>query len=147
MEDNEKYQYNSKDEYSSINKQIVSNQKHLHETKQNSIYYSVEIKYYKYYEMYYLIMPQEYLSQIENLRQNKEDIFSKGKILTFSKDNKNFSFDAVIDSTEEKYAYLVPIQEKYRYSKNLEGEYMANERTGDLTYYRMVQAINEFVNG
>ena len=147
MEDNEKYQYNSKDEYSSINKQIVSNQKHLHETKQNSIYYSVEIKYYKYYEMYYIIMPQEYLSQIERLRQNKEDIFSKGKILTFSKDNKNFSFDAVIDSTEEKYAYLVPIQEKYRYSKNLEGEYMTNERTGDLTYYRMEQAINEFVNG
>lgn len=147
MEQTQQYQYSSKKEYSLINKKIVSNLRKEHESKQNSIYYTINVEYYYPYKSYYVVIPSDYLRQLKTLRKRKEDIFSKGKILTFSKKNNNFSFDAVIDSTENNYAYLVPIQEKYRYSRKsrIVGRYIANERTGDLTYYRMDQAINAFI--
>ena len=64
-------------------------------------------------------MPQEYSTQIDDLRKRKEDIFAKGKILTFTAENaKNIYFDAVVDSTEGIYVYIVPIKQKFRYSKN-----------------------------
>lgn len=99
-------------------------------------------------------MPQEYSTQIDDLRKRKEDIFAKGKILTFTAENaKNFYFDAVVDSTEGIYVYIVPIKQKFRYSKNsknsinIEGKYIVNERTGDLTYIRMKYAIDDFIEG
>ena len=49
--------------------------------------------------MYYIKIPKEYLNLINNLRKRKEDIFAKGKILTFSSSNTNFHFDAVVDFT------------------------------------------------
>ena len=148
MSDNEKYKYSSKKEYSEINQNIVSKQQEEHEKKKDIIYYTINVNYYEEYEMYYLDIPKSYLSQITQLRQRKEDIFAKGKILTFtSTDNKDFYFDAVIDSTEDIYAYLVPIKEKYRYSDDLEGKYIVNERIGDLTYIRMKDAIEEFIEG
>ena len=142
-----KYQYKSKKEYSSLNKKIVSDQQKEHETKQNTIYFTVNVDYYDEYKKYYLVIPQLYLDQIETLRKKKQDIFAKGKILTFSYENDKFTFDAVIDSTEDTiYAYLVPIKERYRNSTDLVGQYTVNERTGDLTYYRMKQAIDEFLD-
>ena len=148
MSENIKYQYSSKEEYSSINKGIIEEKRKLHEEKQNKTYYTVEIKYYAPYEMYYIVIPKDYLDKIEQLRQKKEDIFSHGKILTFTKKNdKKIYFDAIIDNTEDKYAYLVPIKEKYRYSNKLEGNYDVCERIGDLTYYRMGDAIDEFLEG
>ena len=148
MSDNEKYKYSSKKEYSEINKNIVSKKQEEHEKKKDIIYYTINVNYYEEYEMYYLDIPKSYLSQITQLRQRKEDIFAKGKILTFtSTDNKDFYFDAVIDSTEDIYAYLVPIKEKYRYSDDLEGKYIVNERIGDLTYIRLKDAIEEFIEG
>ena len=148
MSNNEKYSYSSKEEYSKINKIIVSKQQKEHEKKQNHIYYTINVYYYEEYEMYYLEIPKSYLDKINQLRKKKEDIFAKGKILTFTdKDNKNFYFDAVIDSTEDIYAYLVPIKEKYRYSMDLARKYIVNERTGDLTYIRMKDAIDEFMEG
>ena len=93
------YTYKSKLDYGKINREIVLEEKSKHETKQNSIHYNVEVMYYEEYEMYYLIIPEDYLNNIIELRQNKNDIFAKGKILTFS--TNNFSFDAVIDSSEE----------------------------------------------
>ena len=102
MEENRKYQYSSKNEYSDINKQIVSKRKQEHESKQNSTYYTVNVDYYKPYRMYYLTIPNVYLSQIEGLRQKKEDIFAKGKILTITSTNNSINlFDALIDNTEE----------------------------------------------
>ena len=146
--ENEKNTYESKQEYSKINKDIVSALQEEKETKQNITYYTVNVNYYNEYEMYYLVIPQDYLNQIDTLRLNKEDIFAKGKILTFSDEQSKFYFDAVIDSTEDNiYAYFVPIKEKYRNSMNLVGQYVVNERTGDLTYYRMKQAIDEFTEG
>jgi len=147
MSEKIKYQYSSKKEYSSINKKIVEKKRQLHEEKQNKTYYSVEIKYYKPYKMYYVDIPQEYLNNIKQLRKKKEDIFSHGKILTFTEENEILYFDAVIDSTEDRYAYLIPIKEKYRYSNKLEGNYNVCERIGDLTYYRMGDAIDEFLEG
>ena len=148
MEENRKYKYSSKEEYSNINKQVVSNLQQEHESKENLTVYKINVDYYYEYEMYYLTIPNEYLNQIEDLRKRKEDIFSKGRILTFSKENSDFSFDAVIDSTEEEtYAYLVPIKIKYRYNYDLVGEYIINERIADLTYAIMKDAINEFVQG
>ena len=147
MEENRKYKYSSKEEYSSIKKQEVTKRQQEHESKQNYIYFTVNVDYYEDYEMYYLTIPNEYLNQIEELRKKKEDIFTKGKILTFSTKNNDFSFDAIIDSTEEIYAYLVPIKKKYRYNYDLTGEYVSNERLGDLTYIRMKDAINEFNEG
>lgn len=152
MAEKKDYVYKSKEEYAKINREIVLEEKSKHETMQNSIHYKVDVMYYEDYEMYYLIMPDDYLNNIEELRQNKNDIFAKGKILNFSK--KNFSFDAVIDSSEEDpdkegvvYAYLVPIKEEYQYSKDITGYYDVQERIGDLTYERMLDAINQFVNG
>jgi hypothetical protein len=122
--ENEKNTYESKQEYSKINKDIVSALQEEKETKQNITYYTVNVNYYNEYEMYYLVIPQDYLNQIDTLRLNKEDIFAKGKILTFSDEHSQFYFDAVIDSTEENiYAYFVPIKEKYRRSYNLCGYY------------------------
>ena len=47
-----------------------------------------------------------------------------------------------------EYAYLVPIKEKYKeYDENLLGTYQIEERSGDLTYERMLDAINEFTKG
>lgn len=146
------YKYKSKLDYGKINREIVLEEKSKHETKQNSIHYNVEVMYYEDYEMYYLIIPEDYLNNIDELRQNKNDIFAKGKILTFS--TNNFSFDAVIDSSEEDpdeegvfYAYLVPVKEEYQYSIDVTGYYDVQERSGDLTYERMLDAINQFVNG
>ena len=152
MEEERDYKYNSKEDYGEINREIVLDEKSKHQTKQNSIHYNVEVMYYEDYEMYYLIIPEDYLNNIDELIQNKNDIFAKGKILTFS--TKNFSFDAVIDSSEEDpdeegtiYAYLVPIKDEYQYSIDITGNYSVQERNGDLTYERMLEAINLFVNG
>ena len=149
MTQSEKYEYESKEEYSKINKEIVSKKQEENEEKQNNKYYTVKVDYYEYYGMYYLEIPKDYLDQITELRKTKEDIFAKGKILTFNHNNKdNFIFDAVIDSTEDEiYAYFVPIREKFRYSMDLAGEYTVNERNGDLTFIRMKDAIDEFVEG
>ena len=146
MEQKEIYQYESKEEYSKINIEIVSNRQGEHEEKQNTIYYTVNLKYYNNYQMYYIEIPRQYLKQINNLRKRKEDIFAKGKILTFSSSNSKFHFDAVVDFTEDIYSNIVPIKEKYRYSKDLIGEYVVNERNGDLTFDRMNEAIDEFCN-
>ena len=147
MEKGEIYQYKSKKEYSEINREIVTNLRAEHEQKQNYTYYHVNLKYYNYYQMYYIVIPKQYLNQIKILRKRKEDIFAKGKILTFSSRNSKFHFDAVVDFTEDIYSYIVPIKEKYRYSKDLTGEYVVNERNGDLTFDRMDQAIDTFNEG
>ena len=147
MEEEENYEYESKEQYSEINKKIVSELQLEKEEKQNRFYYTVNLEYYDYYEMYYITIPQNYLDQIEELRKRKEDIFAKGKILTFEDKDSDFHFDAVVDSTEEEiYAYIVPIKEKIRYSKDLNGQYEVCERNGDLTFCRMKEAIDEFTH-
>ena len=86
--------------------------------------------------------------------KEKNDIFSKGKILRFSTNN-DFYFDAVVEYSEEdpndkniEYAYLVPVKENYRlYSPDILGKFKVEERKGDLTYDRMLEAINEFLHG
>ena len=94
------YQYQTKNNYSTINQKKVSEEKAKHVSKQSSIFYSVNLEWYDEYGIYYIIEPKEYLDNIDQLRQNKNDIFAKGKILTFS-DRSDFSFDAVVDSSEE----------------------------------------------
>ena len=153
----ELYSYDSKEDYFDYNSQVIQEEREEHESKENITYYLVKVQYYHYYKMYYFIIPKEYLDELDYLRENKMDIFAKGKILTFTSKsgyNSHFSFDAVIDSSEEDldnpeivYAYLVPIKEKYRYSRNLIGNYRVKERSGDLTYERMENALDEFVNG
>ena len=147
MEETQKYKYSSKNEYSEINRSKISKLQEEKENQQSITYYTINIEYYIEKEMYYLTFPKEYLDQIEDLRKKKEDIFSKGRILTFSDDKNDFIFDAIIDSTEDNYAYLIPIKEKYRYNFDISGEYVANERIGDLTYIRMKEAIKEFNKG
>ena len=145
MEETQKYEYSSKNEYSEINLSKISKLQEEKENQQNITYFTVNVEYYDEYEMHYLTIPKDYLNQIEDLRKKKEDIFTKGKILTFSDEKNDFTFDAVIDSTEDIYAYLVPIKKQYRYNYNLNGEYVVNERIGDLTYVRMKEAIKEFI--
>ena len=155
MEDQtNKYKYESKEKYSKINKKKVKEEQAKHTSKQSSIFYTVELKYYREYEIYYIIEPKVYLENIEELRKEKNDIFTKGKILRFSLHEDNY-FDAVVDSSEEDpddnsiiYAYIVPIKVKDRYyNKNMLGKYKVEERSGDLTYERMLDAINEFIEG
>ena len=160
--DTQIYKYATKEKYSEINQKRVIKEKEAKQSKQISISYTVKVDYYEYYDeyyeeergIYYLIIPQEYLNDIDKLIKEKNDIFSRGKILRFSGGN-NFQFDAVVESTEKDpdnesivYSYLIPIKEKYRYySEKLIDEFQVEERNGDLTYERMLEAINEFIEG
>ena len=160
--DTQIYKYATKEKYSEINQKRVIKEKEAKQSKQISISYTVKVDYYEYYDeyydeyrgIYYLIIPQEYLNDIDKLIKEKNDIFSRGKILRFSRGN-NFQFDAVVESTEKDpdnesivYSYLIPIKEKYRYySEKLIDEFQVEERNGDLTYERMLEAINEFIEG
>jgi hypothetical protein len=136
----------------SINKKKVSSLQKKHQTNQNVNHYTVYLSFYNEMGRSYVVPPNKYLSELETLRANKEDIFSKGKILTFTDiQNKNFYFDAVVEKTEEEekayYSYVVPIKKKYRYLQDLVGKYDVKERTGDLTYIRMKDALYEFLEG
>ena len=160
--DTQIYKYATKEKYSEINQKRVIKEKEAKQSKQISISYTVKVDYYEYYDeyyeeergIYYLIIPKEYLNDIDKLIKEKNDIFSRGKILRFSGEN-NFQFDAVVESTEKDpdnenivYSYLIPIKEKYRYySEKLIDEFQVEERNGDLTYERMLEAINEFIEG
>ena len=127
--DTQIYKYATKEKYSEINQKRVIKEKEAKQSKQISISYTVKVDYYEYYDeyydeyrgIYYLIIPQEYLNDIDKLIKEKNDIFSRGKILRFSGEN-NFQFDAVVESTEKDpdnenivYSYLIPIKLKYRY--------------------------------
>ena len=115
-----KYTYNSMEEYCIKNRRIIQKKKREQENQHKTTYYKVNVHYYKYYHMYYVVIPFNYLMNIDYLRKTKTDIFAKGKILTFSCKTfygKEFHFDAVVDSSEEDtilkrvvYAYLVPIK-------------------------------------
>ena len=154
-----KYVFKTKDQYFNYNSKIIEEEKDKHESEKNVIYYTVNVQYYRPYRMYYIIIPRNYLKDIDLLRENKMDIFAKGKILTFvssKKYRRRFYFDAVVNSSEEDlikrgivYAYLVPIQERYRrkLAKQLLGYYIVKERNGDVTYQRMEQALNDFDKG
>ena len=160
--DTQIYKYATKEKYSEINQKRVIKEKEAKQSKQISISYTVKVDYYEYYDeyyeeergIYYLIIPKEYLNDIDKLIKEKNDIFSRGKILRFSRGN-NFQFDAVVESTEKDpdnenivYSYLIPIKLKYRYySEKLIDEFQVEERNGDLTYERMLEAINEFIEG
>ena len=149
MKQKNKFKYNSKKEYVSINKQKVSSLQKIHQKNQNVNYYTIYLNFYEPNQKYYVIPPKQYISELETLATNKEDIFSKGKILTFTdRSDKNFYFDAIVENFEEEeneyYSYIVPIKKKYRYSMDLIGKYEVKERAGDLTYIRMKDALDEF---
>ena len=149
----------SKYAYCSYNQRIIQKEREAHKLEKEDIYYTVNVQYFRPYRMYYLIIPREYLNNIDTLRKNKNDIFAKGKILTFTyyrNHRRPFKFDAVIDSQEEHpyrrnivYVNLVPIKERYRYRKAREllGIFKVKERNGDLTFDRMENALDEFEEG
>ena len=149
----------SKYAYCSYNQRIIQKEREAHKLEKEDIYYTVNVQYFRPYRMYYLIIPREYLNNIDTLRQNKNDIFAKGKILTFTyyrNHRRPFKFDAVIDSQEEHpyrknivYVNLVPIKERYRYrlARELIGVFEVKERNGDLTFDRMENALDEFEEG
>ena len=152
MNQNNNYSYQSIQQYYTINSEKISYLQQLNRENQNDNSFRIRLKYYNPFRIYYLEPPESYISNLEELKQNKEDIFSKGKILTFSYNN-NFSFDAIVEyfeifiDEEENYCYycyIQPIKEKYRRSNNLCGYYNVKERTGDLTYIRMKEALDEF---
>ena len=159
--ENNKYKYITKENYSKINKAKVLKEKELKFSQQNSISFQVNVDYYEYYDeyyeeqrgLYYLIIPKEYLDNVENLRKDKNDIFTRGKILKFSGGNE-FYFDAIVETTEEDpednnivYCYFVPIKDEYIGTQKILGQFEVEERNGDLTYQRMEDAIKEFIGG
>jgi hypothetical protein len=148
------------DDYYKKNNRIIQKKKKESETQQEITYYKLDVQYYKPYRMYYVIIPQNYLMNIDNLRKTKTDIFAKGKILTFSHKilyGKELHFNAVVDSSEEDpflkgvvYSYLIPIKRRYRtfnYNNNLLGNYKVKEKSCDLTYQRMEEALDDFEKG
>ena len=154
----EDYVFESKDDYCDYNHKIIQKEREKHESEKEDIYYDVHVEYFRPYRMYFLIIPKSYLDNVEYLRKNKNDIFAKGKILTFSSEShykRHFKFDAVIDSQEEDpykkgvvYVNLVPIKVRYRYkfARELLGNFIVKERNGDLTYDRMDEALDDFDN-
>ena len=157
MEQGKTYSFDSKKDYVEYNSAIIQAERKRHQKNNKVTYYTVNVEFYTYNKKYYLIIPKRYLDNIKYLRRNKNDIFAKGKILTFtlnSNSRRPFSFDAVVDRSEKDpknplivYAYFFPIKEKYRYSNKLVGNYTVKERSGDLTYQRMDEALDEFSNG
>ena len=157
--DQNNYRFSSKYNYCNYNQQIIQDEREAHEQEKEDIFYTVNVKYFRPYRMYFLIIPKEYLDNIDSLRKSKNDIFAKGKILTFTyyrKFRRPFKFDAVIDSQEEDpykngivYVNLVPIKKRYRYkfARELIGVFEVKERNGDLTYDRMENALVEFEEG
>ena len=156
MNQNNNYSYESIEQYYTINLETISNLQQSHQENQNDNSYIIYLDYYYPFDTYYLEPPENYILNLEELKQNKEDIFSKGKILTFYNNNDNFTFDAIVDffeiyidenENENYYCYIQPIKKKYRNYRrtyNLCGYYNVKERTGDLTYIRMEDALNEF---
>ena len=152
-----KYVFPSMQEYFRYNKEEIRKQRNKYESQKNSISFSVSLKYHRYYRKYFIIIPKIYLENLNYLRQNKSDIFTKGKILrltSINRYNKNLSFDAVVNGIKiNKYnkgvvfAYLIPIKRYYRNSKYLLCNYIIKERNGDLTYERMDDALNGFFQG
>ena len=160
MSHTNKYVYSSLENYFNVNSKIIERERKKHQLQQKKTYYTVNVQFFNYYKMFYIVIPRNYLNNIDYLRKNKMDIFAKGKILTFTRrigKYRKFSFDAVIDSSEEDlyrrdliYAYLVPIKQKYQkfnFRKKLLGTYTVEERIGDLTYKRMNDALDDFTNG
>ena len=96
MNQNNGYSYESIEQYYSINFEKINNLQQSNEENHNDNSFSIYLDYYidYYYQSYYLEPPRNYILNLEHLKQNKEDIFSKGKILTFSNNNNTFSFDA-----------------------------------------------------
>ena len=159
MEDDNNFQpkdkYTDKQQYSKINKKIVENERKKHLSKQKETWYAISIKLYKYrdtegeeYVSSYLEIPNNYSENLAKLIKKKEDIFTKGKILTFKtqKGPRDFSFDAVVEKSDKSCVFIVPIKEQLRNNlSSLLGNYNVKERSGDLTYERMSIAIDEFV--
>ena len=153
MNQNNGYSYESIEQYYSINFEKINNLQQSNEENHNDNSFSIYLDYYidYYYQSYYLEPPRNYILNLEHLKQNKEDIFSKGKILTFS--NNTFSFDAIVKDFETfidkkrkyfYYCYIQPIKKEYRKTTHLCGHYKVIERSGDLTYIRMKNALKEF---
>ena len=155
MNQNNGYSYESIEQYYSINFEKINDLQQSNEENHNDNSFSIYLDYYidYYYQSYYLEPPRNYILNLEHLKQNKEDIFSKGKILTFSNNNNTFSFDAIVKDFEIfidrngnyfYYCYIQPIKKKYRKTNYLRGNYNVIERSGDLTYIRMKDALKEF---
>ena len=71
--DTQNYKYKTNEKYSRINQKRVTQKKEAKQFKQISISYSVKVDYYEYYDeyyeedrgIYYLIIPKEYLDDID----------------------------------------------------------------------------------
>ena len=83
MEDDD-YVFESKDDYCNHNHKIIQEERKKHESEKEDVYYNVHVEYFRPYRMYFLIIPKSYLDNVDYLRKNKNDIFAKGKILTFA---------------------------------------------------------------
>ena len=67
----ELYSYDSKEDYFDYNSQVIQEESEEHESKENITYYPVKVQYYRYYKMYYLVIPKEYLDELDYLREKK----------------------------------------------------------------------------
>lgn len=154
------YYYNSKGEYASINKKIVQKEQRKHLETQNFLSYKIYLDYYYnyFYESYYIVIPKDYKKNFDYYKSNQENIFSKGRIISFYYPSKNyyksfenFSFDAIVDFVENdlSYAYIIPIKTSLRDINKIDltGNYLIKERNGEITFIRMLEAINEFSEG
>ena len=120
MKQGKTYSFDSKKDYVEYNSAIIQAERKRHQKNQKVTYYTVNVEFYPYNKKYYLIIPKRYLDNINYLRRNKNDIFAKGKILTFtlnSNSNRPFSFDAVVDYSEKDpnepwivYAFFFPLR-------------------------------------
>ena len=147
MNQNNSYSYESNKQYYSINFEKITNLQQSNEENNNDNSFKINLKYY--YSWYYLEPPKIYINNLQHLKQNKKDIFSKA----FSNNNNTFSFDAIVKDFETfidkkrkyfYYCYIQPIKKEYRKTTHLCGHYNVIERAGDLTYIRMKNALKEF---
>lgn len=146
------FYYKSRQDYSEQNIPIVESQLKQHLQNQDFLSYKIYLKYFFRLKLYYIDIPFDYKKNLNYYEKYKQNIFSKGKILSFYRctrhnkkfDPNNFKFDAVVFYVEYdlSYAYIIPIRKSLW--ENLNGNYNIKERAGEITYYRMLDAINYF---
>ena len=61
----------SKYAYCSYNQRIIQKEREAHKLEKEDIYYTVNVQYFKPYRMYFLIIPREYLDNIDSLRHSQ----------------------------------------------------------------------------
>ena len=79
MSHTNKYVYSSLENYFNVNSKIIERERKKHQLQQKKTYYTVNVQFFNYYKMFYIVIPRNYLNNIDYLRKNKRIYLLKVK--------------------------------------------------------------------